>query len=40
MNMNIVNEITARQLRHDIPKFSSGDTIRERSVSDIVYIGL
>ena len=28
MNMNIVNEITARQLRHDIPEFSSGDTIR------------
>ena len=28
MNMNIVNEITARQLRHYIPEFSSGDTIR------------
>ena len=28
MNNNIVSEITARQLRHDIPEFSSGDTIR------------
>lgn len=28
MNMNLVNEITARQLRHDIPEFSSGDTIK------------
>ena len=28
MNNNIVNEITARQLRHDIPSFSSGDTIK------------
>ena len=28
MNNNLVNEITARQLRHDIPEFSSGDTIR------------
>ena len=28
MNTNIVNEITARQLRTDIPEFSSGDTIK------------
>ena len=28
MNTNLVNEITARQLRHDIPEFSSGDTIK------------
>ena len=28
MNNNIVNEITTRQLRTDIPEFSSGDTIR------------
>lgn len=28
MNMNLVNEITARQLRQDIPQFSSGDTIK------------
>lgn len=28
MNNNIVNEITARQLRHDLPEFSSGDTIK------------
>jgi len=28
MNNNIVNEITARQIRKDIPEFSSGDTIR------------
>ena len=28
MNNNIVNEITARQLRTDIPEFSSGDTIK------------
>jgi len=28
MNSNLVNEITARQLRHDIPEFSSGDTIK------------
>ena len=27
MNNNLVNEITARQLRTDIPEFSSGDTI-------------
>lgn len=28
MNNNIVNEITARQLRKDLPDFSSGDTIK------------
>ena len=28
MNNNIVNEITARQLRTDTPEFSSGDTIK------------
>ncbi len=28
MNNNLVNEITASQLRKDIPDFSSGDTIR------------
>ena len=28
MNTNLVNEITARQLRHDIPEFSSGDTVK------------
>lgn len=28
MNTNLVNEITARQLRKDIPEFSSGDTIK------------
>ena len=28
MNNNIVNEITARQIRNDIPEFKSGDTVR------------
>ena len=28
MNNNLVNEITARQLRTDLPSFSSGDTIK------------
>lgn len=28
MNMNIVNEITARQLKNDIPEFGSGDTVK------------
>ncbi len=28
MNMNLVNEVTARQLRQDIPDFSSGDTVK------------
>ncbi|MBR0194166.1 MAG: 50S ribosomal protein L19 [Bacilli bacterium] len=28
MNTNIVNEITARQLRKDVPEFKGGDTIK------------
>lgn len=28
MNMNLVNEITATQLRKDIPEFKSGDTVK------------
>ena len=28
MNMNLVNEITATQLRNDIPEFRSGDTVK------------
>ncbi|MBQ7995805.1 MAG: 50S ribosomal protein L19 [Bacilli bacterium] len=28
MNNNLVEEITARQIRSDIPSFSSGDTIK------------
>ena len=28
MNMKLVDEITARQLRQDIPEFSSGDTVK------------
>ena len=28
MNTNIVNEITARQLKTDLPQFSSGDTVK------------
>ncbi|MCH3977199.1 MAG: 50S ribosomal protein L19 [Bacilli bacterium] len=28
MNTNLVNEISASQLRNDLPAFSSGDTIR------------
>ena len=28
MNNNIVNEITSRQIRNDIPEFKSGDTVR------------
>ena len=28
MNVNLVNEIAATQLRSDIPDFSSGDTIK------------
>lgn len=28
MNMNLVNEITASQLRSDLPEFKSGDTVR------------
>jgi large subunit ribosomal protein L19 len=28
MNNNIVNEITLRQIRHDVPDFKSGDTVK------------
>jgi len=28
MNTNLVNEITASQLRKDLPAFSSGDTVK------------
>lgn len=28
MNLNIVNEITQKQLKSDIPEFSSGDNIK------------
>ena len=28
MNNNLVDQITARQIRHDLPEFSSGDTIK------------
>jgi len=28
MNTNIVNEITARQIRKDIPEFKGGDTVK------------
>lgn len=28
MNTNLVNEITASQLRKDLPEFSSGDTVK------------
>ena len=28
MNTNIVNEVTARQLKSDVPAFSSGDTVK------------
>lgn len=28
MNMNLVNEITATQLRKDLPEFRSGDTVK------------
>ncbi len=27
MNTNLIEEITARQLKHDVPSFSSGDTV-------------
>ena len=27
MNNNLVNEITASQIRHDLPNFHSGDTV-------------
>ena len=28
MNTNIVNEVTARQIRNDIPEFKAGDTVK------------
>lgn len=28
MNNNLVNEITASQIRHDLPEFATGDTIK------------
>ncbi len=28
MNLNLVNEVTASQIRDDIPEFSAGDTVR------------
>lgn len=28
MNKNLINEITATQLRNDVPEFSSGDTVK------------
>lgn len=28
MNTNIVNEVTARQLKSDVPAFTSGDTVK------------
>jgi large subunit ribosomal protein L19 len=28
MNSNIVNEITARQIRKDVPEFKGGDTVK------------
>jgi large subunit ribosomal protein L19 len=28
MNTQLVEEVTSRQIRHDIPEFSSGDTLR------------
>ena len=28
MNLNLIKEITAEQLRTDIPEFSSGDTVK------------
>lgn len=28
MNTNLVNEVTARQLKKDVPDFSSGDTVK------------
>jgi large subunit ribosomal protein L19 len=28
MNKNLVNEITATQIRNDLPKFTTGDTVR------------
>ncbi len=28
MNANLVNEITARQIKKDVPEFKSGDTVK------------
>jgi large subunit ribosomal protein L19 len=28
MNTNLIEEISSRQIRHDIPEFSSGDTVK------------
>ena len=28
MNTHLVEDVTSRQIRHDIPEFSSGDTVR------------
>lgn len=28
MNTNIVNEVTARQLKNDVPAFKAGDTVK------------
>lgn len=28
MNNNLVNEITASQIRHDLPEFGTGDTVK------------
>lgn len=28
MNTNLVNEVTARQLKNDLPEFKSGDTVK------------
>lgn len=28
MNMNLVEEVTARQIRSDVPAFTSGDTVK------------
>jgi large subunit ribosomal protein L19 len=28
MNTNLVEEVASRQIRHDIPEFSSGDTVK------------
>ena len=33
MNNNLVNEITARQLRNDVPDFRSGDTVSDDTPS-------
>ncbi|MBQ0009260.1 MAG: 50S ribosomal protein L19, partial [Firmicutes bacterium] len=27
MNTNIVNEVTARQIKKDVPEFKAGDTV-------------